>query len=498
MRRNILWSAVTALVTSVLCLVAYNSFWAGEKTVRIERIDTPVSQAAYTVNSDGDAVPLDFTRVAEDVKSAVVHIRSTITVTDESAGMPGNSPLFPDDLFRQFFGPGLKQAVPREPQVQTGSGSGVIISTDGYIVTNNHVVDGASELEVTLSDQRTYPATVIGTDPSTDLALVKIDEKDLPALAFVDSDQIKVGEWVLVVGNPFNLNNTVTAGIVSAKGRNINILHEQFAVESFIQTDAAINPGNSGGALVNLNGGLVGINTAIASPTGTYAGYGFAIPANIVQKVIEDLMQYGEVQRGVLGVMIRTVNSELKAEKNLKTNTGAYVDSLLSSSAAAEAGLQIGDVIVGVGDQVIQNSPELQEQIARHRPGDKVAIKVNRDGRERTFEVTLSNTNGGQELIAAEMSPTERALGLQLQDMDGEAANELGLDAGVKVAKLYPGKLRQNTNLQEGFIITHVDGRPVKDKAGLLDYLNRKKGGVMLEGIYPDNPRQTYYYAFGM
>jgi serine protease Do len=319
----------------------------------------------------------------------------------------------------------------------------------------------------------------------------------LPALAFVNSDEVKVGEWVMAVGNPFNLNSTVTAGIVSAKGRNINILREQFAVESFIQTDAAINPGNSGGALVNLDGGLIGINTAIASPTGAYAGYGFAVPANIVSKVVEDLIQYGAVQRGVLGVMIRTVDGNLQKDKDLDVREGAYVDSLLANSAAGDAGIRPGDVIVSVDDMPTPTSPALQEAIARHRPGDEVVVTVNRKGKEKTFKVTLHNRVGNTELVVKEKTEVLNMLGADFETLDAGTAKELDLDGGVQLKALYAGKLRQQTTIREGFIITKVDGKKVKDVEELAAALEGKTGGVMLEGVYPDQAG-TFYYAFGM
>ncbi|MCB0551151.1 MAG: Do family serine endopeptidase, partial [Phaeodactylibacter sp.] len=384
------------------------------------------------------------------------------------------------------------------PEVRVGTGSGVIINEGGYIVTNNHVVADADDLEVTLHDNRTFKAAVIGTDPTTDLALLQIKAEGLPALPLVNSDEVKVGEWVLAVGNPMGLNSTVTAGIVSAKGRNINILREQFAVESFIQTDAAINPGNSGGALVNLEGGLVGINTAIASPTGAYAGYGFAVPANIVNKVVEDLLQYGVVQRGVLGVMIRSVDGSLAKEKGLDVTRGAYVDSLLENSAAAAAGLQPGDVVVEVEGKTIQSSPELQEMIARYRPGDKVSLKVDRKGKTKAFEVVLNNRQGSTALVEKPKQKDALAmLGAEFETLSSDAARKLDIEGGVKVTRLSSGKLRKYTDMREGFIITKADGLPVRNVDELAKALEGKSGGVMLEGIYEDVPG-VRYYAFGM
>lgn len=495
MKRNILISGLVALVISLLTVVLYQNFGGG-KTVRIEHVDgNPAQQTVFTVDEDGEVVALDFSAVAAEVMDAVVNIQSTQTSRMAGDRMPPNMP----DILEEFFGPRFSPPS-GEPRPRVGTGSGVIISEDGYIVTNNHVVANAEDIDVTLYDNRSFKATVIGTDPSTDLALIKIEAADLPTLAFQDSETVKVGEWVLAVGNPFNLTSTITAGIVSAKARNINILREQFAVESFIQTDAAINPGNSGGALVNLRGGLIGINTAIASPTGAYSGYGFAVPSNIVQKVVEDLLEYGTVQRGVLGVMIRNVDGSLAREKGLEVSQGAYVDSLLANSAAGEAGIRPGDVIVAVDGKAVRNTSKLQELIAQRRPGDEVRITVSRDGREQTIPVTLNNANGRRRLIASAAERTLRnLLGADLRNLPADEARELGLKGGVEVTQLYPGRLRQYTGIEAGFIITRVDGKAVAGIDELQARLEQKKGGgVMLEGIYPNNPEKTLYFGFGL
>jgi Do/DeqQ family serine protease len=504
MKKTYLYSALTALVVTGITLGLYTYFNDDfEKTIKLEYVNSmPGAKAVYTIDGDGEIIPLDFTKVADQVMDAVVHIKSTQAYTNNSQFQypQGQDPFrdfFENDPFRDFF---FKREVPQgreQPQLRIGQGSGVIISEDGYIVTNNHVVADADDLEVTLHDNRTYKATVIGTDPTTDLALIQIKENDLITLPFVNSDDVKVGEWVMAVGNPFNLTSTVTAGIVSAKGRNINILKEQFAVESFIQTDAAINPGNSGGALVNLAGGLIGINTAIASPTGAYSGYGFAVPANIVSKVVEDLLKYGVVQRGVLGVMIRTVDGNLKRDKDLQVITGTYVDSLLEHSAAAAAGIKVGDVIIDVDGVEIEDSPGLQEVIARHRPGDEVAITVNREGKEKTFKVTLSNRKGNTDVVRKEHREVLNILGAEFETLDKQVAKKLDIPGGVKVTTLYAGKLRRNTNMRAGFIITKVDGKTVKNVDELVKAFAGKKGGVMLEGVYEDIPGE-YYYAIGM
>jgi len=494
MKKTLIFSAIVALAVSVLTIGVFQFLPNKQQTVKVEHLSTvPSKSAVYTLNEDGEMVPLDFTATAEKVVNAVVNIRSTQTFPSEAT--PNDRFRQLPDFFRDFFGD--PEVSPQRPQPRVGTGSGVIINDSGYIVTNNHVIANADDIEVTLYDNRTFKATVIGTDPTTDLALVKIDENGLPTLPFIDSDKVKVGEWVMAVGNPFSLNSTVTAGIVSAKGRNINILREQFAIESFIQTDAAINPGNSGGALVNLNGGLVGINTAIASPTGAYSGYGFAVPSNIVSKVVEDLLNYGVVQRGVLGVMIRSVDGSLIKEKGLNITEGAYVDSLLNNSAAEAAGIRPGDVIVKVDDFDVNSSPALQEAIARYRPGDEVEVTVKRNGQTKTFKVVLNNPEGKKEIVKKEQRDILNVLGVELETLEATTARKLEIEGGVKVTRLYPGNIRKSTQMKEGFIITKVDGKRIYSKEEFLDAIEGKTGGVMVEGIYEDIPGE-YYYAFGL
>ena len=496
-------SFIVAASTASLGLLLHHQLLQKDK-ITIEHVNhVPASQALYVKDESGNAIPLDFTKAAEKVMDAVVHIKSSSTARlSNNMYQPfPQDDFFRDSPFKEFFGPRFyQQKRPRsqkQPPMKMGQGSGVIISENGYIITNNHVIDEAEELEVTLYDKRTYKATVVGTDPSTDLALLQIKEESLPFLRLANSDAVKVGEWVLAVGNPFSLNSTVTAGIVSAKGRNINILKEQFAVESFIQTDAAINPGNSGGALVNLEGGLVGINTAIASPTGAYSGYGFAIPTSIVNKVVGDLLEYGVVQRGVLGVTIRTVDGNLKKQKDISVLTGAYVDSLLENSAAGAGGILAGDVITHIGDVVIESSPKLQEVIAQFRPGDKVDVTVNRKGKKKVLEVVLKNRRGDTRIVDKEHKALLDVLGAQLETLSEKEAVDLDIKGGVKVTDLYRGKLSKQTEMRKGFIITHIDGKQVATAKEVIKKLEHKKGGVLLEGIYADLPGK-YYYALGL
>lgn len=431
----------------------------------------------------------DFTAVSEVVTPTVVHVLTTVDMGSSSSGGGGADPF---DFFKDhgFSMPDMG------PQV--GSGSGVIISEDGYIITNNHVVNGATKIEVVLNDKRKFNAELIGTDPSTDIALLKIEEKSLPFAIFGNSDEVKVGQWVLAVGNPFNLTSTVTAGIVSAKGRNLNLIRDQenpdsrYAIESFIQTDAAVNPGNSGGALVATDGKLVGINTAIASRTGSFAGYSFAVPANIARKVINDIMKYGSVQRGYLGVEIRDVTAELADEKGLKGVKGVYVNGVNPKSAAEEAGLKPGDVIVKVGDVAVNSSSELQEQISRNHPGDKVAVMVLRDGKEKPFDVILRNKEGKTGISTEVKVDKASALGADFEGLSREERLKLKVANGVKIKKVTGRSVLDKAGVPEGYILTHVDKKIVNTVADAKRFLEGKKGGVLLEGINPDGSKGVY------
>lgn len=476
---------------SAITLGINQYFFKNEQVVTIEHKQT-IPSLSSRYDSDINSTPSDFTIAAEQVMPGVVHIKSTSLSGRSSQGRNSQIP----ELFRDFFGEDYR-GNGGAPQPSVGSGSGVIISEDGYIVTNNHVIESADDIEVSLSDNRNYKAEVIGTDPTTDLALLKIEAENLAHVGFANSDEVRVGEWVLAIGNPFNLNSTVTAGIVSAKGRDINILRGRSAIESFIQTDAAVNPGNSGGALVNLEGKLIGINTAIASRTGSYAGYSFAVPTNIVRKVMEDLIQYGTVQRAYLGVLIRNVDGQLAKEKDLDLTNGIYVDSLTENGAAADAGLKIGDVIVAVEGKQVNSSPELQAAIGTHRPGDKVSIQVNRDGTEKTIAVVLRNGKGNTDSIEKRENITVSKFGAQFENIGEDLANKLDIEGGVKVSKLGYGKLKKETKMRPGFIITKIGKNKIKDLSDFEEALEDKSGGVLLEGVYEDAPGE-YYYAIGM
>jgi len=438
-------------------------------------------QANYTAPHPAVIGP-DFVDAASTSVHAVVHIKSELEQRNK---------VYNDffDLFDDFFG-NPQYRYYNAPIIATGSG--VIISDDGYIVTNNHVVQNASKLSVTLNDKRSFDAQVIGTDPTTDLALIKINASDLPYLRYGNSDDVNVGEWVLAVGNPFNLTSTVTAGIISAKARNIDILGDVGAIESFLQTDAVVNRGNSGGALVNTEGQLVGINAAIASNTGSYTGYSFAIPVNIVKKVIGDFMNYGEIQRAYLGITFREINSEMAQEKGLDDLNGIYVEEVLEDGAAEEAGLEKGDVIVKVDNTPIDSKSELLESIGTRRPGDKVTVYARRGGELKEFNVTLQNRSGNTDIVKTD---NIELMGCTFEPATDDLMQNLKIDHGLQITKLASGKLK-DSGVRQGFIIMYVDKNPVKTVDELKFVLGGKKGGTLLEGIYPNGQRA--YYGVGL
>jgi serine protease Do len=391
-----------------------------------------------------------------------------------------------DPFFRQF-------RFPKSPQYDAvpsiGSASGVILTPDGFIITNNHVIKDSDEIKITLFDGRTFTAKVVGTDPQTDLALLKIDAQKLSFIAFGDSNKIEVGEWVVAVGNPFNLASTVTVGIVSAKARNINILKDQGAVESFIQTDAAVNPGNSGGALVNVEGKLIGINTAIATPTGAYAGYSFAIPVDIVKKVANDLMNYGIVQRAVLGISIRDLNSELAKEINIPRANGVYVDSVMVGGAAKEAGIRNKDVIISIDGMETKTSAKLQEIITQKRPGEKVKIKLIRNSKEeKEIIATLKKQEKNTPSLKSVSSDILKDLGIELVEINSQDKKKYNLTNGVKISKIYNGTLKKYTSVRVGFVITSVNNQKVNSVQEFIAVVKAQQGGIMLQGKYAGNP----------
>ena len=476
--KKIIGTILIAVLGGIIAVLAYTMFESDENPQIVYKEPSPGRLVSL---DSGNTQVLDFSYAAENSVNAVVHVKTQYKhlVT----GYSGNP------LYDFFFG---HQQFREETTPVLPVGSGVIITDNGYIVTNNHVIQKAEYVEVVLNDKRTFPAEVIGSDPSTDIALLKIDEEGLPFMKMGDSDHLKLGDWVLAVGNPFNLTSTITAGIVSAKARNINILNEQYAIESFIQTDAAVNPGNSGGALVDLTGELVGINTAIATRTGSFSGYSFAIPVNIVKKIVSDLKEFGEVQRAFIGVSISDINAEKAEELGLDQIKGVYINGLTRGGAAADAGIKEGDIIVGLGGKAVDNVSELQEQISKYRPGNEVSVAVKRDGKEKKFMVTLRNKQGNTDIVKTE---DIRVLGAKLKEIPMDAMRKLRIKNGLQVTDLEKGKLME-AGVKEGFIITSVNRMPVYSVDDFLSIINSIEGGVYIEGIYPNG--MTAYYAFGM
>ena len=425
----------------------------------------------------------DFVDAAEASVNAVVHIKTTIVRKTATY----------NDFFGAFFE--HLYGIPGQTQTNTmvAYGSGVVLSPDGYIVTNNHVVEGADAIEVTFNNKVVREANIIGTDPTSDLALIKVDGSDLNYLVFGDSDKVKVGEWVLAVGNPFNLTSTVTAGIVSAKARDISILGEGSNVESFIQTDAAVNRGNSGGALVNTRGELIGINAAIASHTGSYEGYSFAIPSNIVRKVVDDLLMYGETQRAYIGLNPLEMNAKLAEKAGMKEIKGVYVAGITPDGAAEKAGLKQGDVLTRINGTEVNSVTQLLESVRQYRPGDEVKINVIRNGRPDTYKVKLLNESGSTEMVKRGESFFNGTFGLVLQPVNKQELKRLGLNSGLKVVEIRQGPF-QGAGV-EGFIITAIDGKAVASKADLESALaSNRSRKTYIEGVYPNGMRMTFEY----
>ncbi|GAP69136.1 periplasmic serine protease, Do/DeqQ family [Bacteroidales bacterium 6E] len=470
--RNYTLTFVLVVLGAFLAVFAYTRFFEKPQVITIQ--DTQAMRYANLPAASEGNLP-DLTAAAEIAVHAVVHIKTQSMRGGWSSGNP----------ILDYFG------YRQEPQLARGFGSGVILSSDGYIVTNNHVIEGAQKIIVVLNDNREYEARLVGADPSTDLAVLKVEADNMPYLRYGNSDNLRLGEWVLAVGNPFNLTSTVTAGIVSAKARNIGINQEEYSIESFIQTDAAVNPGNSGGALVNQRGELVGINTAIASRTGSYAGYSFAVPISIVRKVVEDLKEFGSVQRALLGVVIQTVNSDVAKQYNLDKIEGVYVTDLSDNGAAKEAGIKPGDVILGVGNKKVNTNAELQEAVSQYRPGDDVKVTVKRNDSEKQFTVTLRNKLGDTGIIKSD----QLVLGAELEPLKPNERERLRIDRGLRVAKIGNGKLRE-AGITEGFIITDVNKRPVYEVNELKRIISSSRGGILIEGLNPNG--EPAYFVFGV
>ncbi len=455
-----------------------------------EVIDGNRNFNARSVNLEGmNAAGPNFIEASESTINSVVHVTTKVVKTS-----------FQRDPFQEFFyGPG---AGGREfKQFGSGAGSGVIISSEGYIVTNNHVIQDASEIEVILNDNSKYTAKIVGSDPATDIAVLKIEGKGFTAIPLGNSDDLRIGEWVLAVGNPFNLTSTVTAGIVSAKARNINLLADRskqdiVPIESFIQTDAAVNPGNSGGALVNTRGELVGINTAIASQTGSYSGYSFAVPVNLVNKVMRDLIDYGIVQRGFLGVQISDINQEIKETNKLTSLKGVFISKVTDNGSAEKAGVKDGDVILKIGTKEVNSVAELQEEIGKRRPGDKVSLTIRgKNGNEEIKELVLRNQDGETKLVSKEEIAKNVALGATFLELTSKDRKELNISNGVKIGTLTSGKLK-SIGLLPGMVITKVNNEPVETVEQLTTKLNGGNKGILLEVLSESGKKE--YFGFGL
>ena len=494
--KQIFFTVVISGVTALAVIWGYATYVKSSSAYAGQQEGVMPANYKYAGLLDGGTPPgntLDFTAPAQAATPAVVHIKTKTNAKQVSNSLPKKQPnnpfsdLFDDDMFNQLFGNRGRGVIPE----QRASGSGVIISDDGYIVTNNHVVDNADEINVTLSNKKTYKAKVIGTDPSYDLAVIKVEAAGLPFLVYGNSDDLKVGQWVLAIGYPLNLETTVTAGIISAKARSLGLNKDRSGdpasgVESFIQTDAAVNMGNSGGALINTDGRLIGVNSAIASPTGYYSGYSYAIPVNIVKKVVDDLIKFGTVQRGFLGV--RFVNASDLTEDDKKRQgipasaEGIYVTDVPTDGGAYEAGIRKGDMLTKVNGAEITNGAEMQGLISRQKPGDKVPITYIRNGNEKTALVTLKNKAGNYDIVKADA--VLETLGAEFTSLDAKKAREYGVAGGVIVKKINEGAINDQTRMKDGFIILKVNDKEVKT----LDEMKAAVGvnkSITISGFYP-------------
>lgn len=482
MKRNILLIVLTVLINSVVVLgiVKLNS---GSKdrvsdTYVYSDESGTVRPVVQNVTISGDNP--DFVYAAENSVNAVVYVK-VVKRAEKSQTPPS--------IFDYFFGYG--DGVPRE---MIGTGSGVIITEDGYVVTNNHVISGATEIDVTVADQKTFRAELVGTDPATDIALLKIDAKGLPTIPMGNSDNLRLGEWVLAIGSPYGLTSTITAGIVSAKGRTMQSNQREFKIESFIQTDAAVNPGNSGGALVNVKGELVGINTAIISQTGAYSGYSFAVPVNIVSRVVEDLKSFGSVKRAVLGITMTNNSEDLKEQMKLSSSKGVYITEVAKGGAAATAGVKDGDILESINSEKVKNSASVQEMVNRYRPGDVIELGIIRGEKSLKLKATLI-AKETQEMNAYNINGTVNLLGATLATAPKEELENLDLKYGVKIIKLERGKVR-DAGIKEGFIITYVNNNPVTSPQDVAAQVKKSRRSILIEGFYPDG--RLYYYAVGL
>ncbi|MCZ4409875.1 Do family serine endopeptidase [Cryomorphaceae bacterium 1068] len=481
--KQLIKTAVVALFGGFVALGTYVTFFEGGNLPNQVEPKTEFKLTNYTSSPSMPLESIDFVEASNRSLDAVVHVK-TVSVAQQYY-----------NPWSRYFG-----GDPYSSKQQRSSGSGVIISDDGFIVTNNHVIENAETIEITTNDNRTFEATLVGRDPGTDIALLKIKADGMPSITLGDSDALQIGEWVLAVGNPFNLTSTVTAGIVSAKARNINILDydpnsETFPLESFIQTDAAVNPGNSGGALVNGRGELIGINTAIASRTGSYSGYSFAVPVSIVKKVTADLLEFGKVQRAYIGVSISNIDPELMMNQGLEVSEGAYVRGLLEGGAAEQAGISEGDIIVSVEDFPVKSVTELQEQVGKYRPGDRISVSILRENQKRSLEVLLRDRYGKTELKKRTEEELNMIFGAKFEELSSEEKSSLKVVNGVRITDIEEGKFRK-AGVEKGFVITHIDKQPVDSPEDVKRILHSKSGGVLVEGFHQNG--MPDYYGFGI
>ena len=478
MKKGLLIVALAALAGGLTSYAVVKGMSNGQVTV----IEQNEGAHFRTVNLSQDNWP-DFTYAAESAVDAVVYVKVTSSAPAVQQA--------PSSIFDFFFG--FPEGGAPQQRERVGSGSGVIIREDGYIVTNNHVIDGANKIEVTLNTNQTYPATLIGTDPATDIALLKIEAQGLPIIPFGDSDKLRLGEWVIAIGSPYDLRSTITAGIVSAKGRSMPNYTGEFKIESFIQTDAAVNPGNSGGALVDKAGNLVGINTAIISKTGSYTGYSFAVPSNIVRKIAYDLMDFGSVKRAVLGIVMQPIDDKIAEDLKLSSRNGVYINEVSKSGAADEAGIKAGDVLIAIDSTRITNSASVLEAVSRFSPGDKAKVTVIRDGKEQVFEVTFKGTS--QETGTLSDDGSVAFYGASIKAASEETLSKFGIKHGVEIVELGPGKIME-AGATEGFIIQYVNDQPVKTPQDVIDIVKKSKRAVFIQGITPSG--RTGYFGFGV
>ena len=469
-----------AVLGATIALFAYTTIIEKpSQTVSKDSSSVEVKDAkAFLTSLQMQEGQVDFTYAAEQTVHAVVHVHTKALV-----GGQADNPIM-----EWFYGD--RYSKPREV---SGYGSGVIISNDGYIITNNHVIEDAESVEVTLNDKRTLAAQVIGRDPSTDIALLKVKSDNLPFIKYGDSETLKLGEWVLAVGNPFNLTSTVTAGIVSALGRNLGLLEGDYRIESFIQTDAALNMGNSGGALVNTKGLLVGITSAIISPSGAYSGNSFAIPVSIVKKVVDDLKEFGEVQRAIIGVNIRDINSEDADKQNLGSVKGVLITGIVPDGAASAAGLKEDDVIIKLDGVAVNSTSELQVQVGKHRPGDKATVTFLRKGKETTVPIVLKNVAGNTSVVTAAMNG-ESVFGAKLAALGSSEKKEMSVDYGVKVVELGEGRFK-DLGIKKGYVILSVNGKKVKSASEVRQYTNNESSLKSIGGVQTDGT--VFSYQFG-